>query len=82
MVHSIFVPGFVLCAPLSMQSAGLSALWAVPKKSQGIEAAVCDELYLCVDSGSAVLLANHFLPAFRKALGVSGKTALIVSAPR
>ena len=31
------------------------------------------------DSGSAVLLANHFLPTFRRALGVSGKTALIVS---
>lgn len=29
--------------------------------------------------GTTVLLANQFLPAFRKALGVSGKTALIVS---
>ena len=65
-----------------MQSAGLNALWALPKNSQGIEVAVCDELYVCVDSGTTVLLANHFLPTFRKALGVSGKTALIVSAPR
>ena len=29
--------------------------------------------------GTTVLLANQFLPTFRKALGVSGKTALIVS---
>jgi len=30
-------------------------------------------------SGSIVLLANQFLPTFRTSLGVSGKTALIVS---
>ncbi|KAK9828070.1 hypothetical protein WJX81_008066 [Elliptochloris bilobata] len=30
-------------------------------------------------SGSAVFLANHFLLSFRRALGVSGKTALIVT---
>lgn len=32
-------------------------------------------------SGSIVLLANQFLPTFRTSLGVSGKTALIVSLP-
>jgi len=37
---------------------------------------------LCGPAASVVLLANQFIPTFHKALGVSGKTALIVSARR
>ncbi len=32
-------------------------------------------------AGTLVFLANQYLPAFRSSLGVSGKTALIVSLP-
>lgn len=32
-------------------------------------------------AGTIVFLANQYLPAFRTSLGVSGKTALIVSLP-
>ena len=32
-------------------------------------------------AGAIVFMANQYLPAFRTSLGVSGKTALIVSLP-
>ena len=45
------------------------AIWAGAKSSAWAGAT----------SGSIVLLANQYWPAFRSSLGVSGKTALIVS---
>ena len=45
------------------------AIWAGAKSSAWAGAT----------SGSLVLLANQYWPAFRSSLGVSGKTALIVS---
>ena len=46
---------------------------------QSITAGAKAAAWVGATSGTAVFLANQYLPAFRSALGVSGKTALIVS---